>query len=211
MLQKGGQVSKAREMSPVLYIQPFHTRCLTCNRRQSLLTICQDRYSRENVRETNTKYKLEFGNGEKLTCSHTAKKFSSNLLRSTWCLPYRSFLAITFIITSQQAAIAQQKYDRSRPFFIPQFLQSLPKNSLSSAKLSLCQNRGRLPLNRDFVPNTGKPFSESTKPTVHHLPIQSVLRHFTPSSSAVDTGILVGSHGHFCFLEMWISVRRKVN
>lgn len=90
---------------------------------------------------------------------------------------------------------------------------SLPtkKTSLSPAKLLFCQNRGCLPLNRHLAPNTDRLYSKSTNPAVLHSPIQSVLRHFTPSSSAVDTAVLVGSHGHFCFLEMWISVRRKVN
>lgn len=81
----------------------------------------------------------------------------------------------------------------------------------SAQQSSLCQNRGCLPLNRHLVPSTDRPYSKSTNPASLHLPIQSVLRHFTPSSSAVDTAVLVGSHGHFCFLEMWISVRRKVN
>lgn len=155
--------------------------------------------------ETKAKYKLEIGNREKLACSHMVENFSSNLLTPTWCLPHRSFLAITFVITSQQAAITRQMPEADLFSYLG---SSSPYQKLLSA---YSQNRGRLPLNRDFVPNTGKPFSESTKPAVHHLPIQSVLRHFTPSSSAVDTGILVGSHGHFCFLEMWVSVRRKVN
>lgn len=102
MLQKAGQISKTTEISPVLYVQPFHTCCLTCNRRQSLSTAYQGRYSRKNVTETNTKYKLEAGDGEKLKHSHIANKLSTNLLRRTQCLPQKSFLAITFITTSQQ-------------------------------------------------------------------------------------------------------------
>lgn len=118
-----------------------------------LPTVCQGRNRRENTAEAKTKYKLETGNREKLTHSHMAKKFSPNLLRPTQCLPQSSFLAIIFIITSQQTAIGWQKHARSRPLLTLWFLQSLQNTSLSPAKHSLCQNRGNFPLNRDFVPN----------------------------------------------------------
>lgn len=124
---------------------------------------------------------------------------------STQVLPCNHFHRNQLASSNSLAEICQKQT------FFHTCVPPLPTKNFSQRSKALCQNRGCLPLNRDFVPNLDKPFSESTKPVVHHLPIQSVLRHFTPSSSAVDTGILVGSHGHFCSLEMWISVRRKVN
>lgn len=153
MLQKGGQISKTTEISPVLCVQPFHTCCLTCNRRQSLFTAYRGRYSRKNVTETNTKYKLEVGNGEKLKHSHIANKLSPNLLRRTQCLPQKSSLPS---LSSQPAS----KHNGSREICQKQNFSrtSVPpiptKTSLSPEKIFLCQNRGHLPLNKDFVPNT---------------------------------------------------------
>lgn len=124
-------------MSPVLYIQPFHTSRLTCKRMQSLPTVCQGRYSKENVTETNTKHKPETGNGGKLACSHMAKKFSPNLLRPTPCLPHRSFLTITFSIICWRAAISQQKYARSR-FFSHTSVPPVPTKNFSAQQSTLC-------------------------------------------------------------------------
>lgn len=139
-----------------------------------------------------------------------AEGFSPIFLSSVQHLPHKSFLA-----THHNQPMSSNRSTRNN---LSSYLGSSSpyKNLPPAQKSSLCaridtKNGGCLPLNRHLVPNTDRLYSKSTNPAVLHLPFQSVLRHFTPSSSAVDTAVLVGSHGHFCFLETWISVRRKVN
>ena len=188
-------------MRPVLCIQPFHTHCLTCNRRQSSAH-CLSRQIQQRKCDRN-QYKIQTGDWQWRKADMQSygqeiqpKPPEAYTVPSTHVIPCNHFHHNQPASSNSSTEICQKQT------FSHTLVPPIPtKNFSQPSKALSVSDRGLLPLNGDFFPNTDKPFSESTKPAVHHLPIQSVLRHFTPSSSAVDTGILVGSHGHFCFLE----------
>lgn len=101
----------------------------------SLPTVCQGRYSKEYVTETNTKYKPETDNGGKLACSHMAKKFSPNLaytVPSTQVLPCHHFQH-NLLASSNISTEICQKQIFSHTSVLP-----VPTKNFSAQQSTLC-------------------------------------------------------------------------